>query len=155
MPASDVPAAACVGMPENAGEMVSSAVRADPAVIGAMRLDLASEAPEYHQQLREALYGDVEPTVADADAALLTSDSPVGVAMDTTTLTRDGWGSVPRTYVVCSRDVALRPRLQQKFIDDADAAFPDNPTSVVTLDSSHSPFLSMPQQVADIVTKLA
>jgi hypothetical protein len=50
--------------------------------------------------------------------------------------------------------MALRPALQQKFISDADAAFPANPTSVVALDASHSPFLSMPHQVAEIVTKL-
>ncbi|MEU6184170.1 hypothetical protein [Streptomyces coeruleorubidus] len=48
----------------------------------------------------------------------------------------------------------LRPDLQQKFISDADAAFPDNPTSVVALDSSHSPFLSWPGQVADIAGRL-
>jgi hypothetical protein len=48
----------------------------------------------------------------------------------------------------------IRPALQQKFIADADAAFPANPTSVHTLDASHSPFLSMPGQVADIVLKL-
>jgi hypothetical protein len=44
--------------------------------------------------------------------------------------------------------------VQQRFIREADTAFPDNPTSVVTLDASHSPFLSMPEQVADIVAKV-
>jgi hypothetical protein len=48
----------------------------------------------------------------------------------------------------------IRPALQQKFIADADAAFPGNLTVVHTLDASHSPFLSMPGQVADIVLKL-
>lgn len=38
--------------------------------------------------------------------------------------------------------------------DEADAAFPGNPTSVVTLDSSHAPFLSQPRAVAEIVVKL-
>jgi hypothetical protein len=50
--------------------------------------------------------------------------------------------------------MAVRPPLQKRFIRDADAAFPNNPTSVVTLDASHSPFLSMPRQVADVVTRL-
>lgn len=78
----------------------------------------------------------------------------MGIALGATLLTSDGWGSVPRTYVTCARDMAIRPALQQKFINDADSAFPDNPTSVVALDSSHSPFLSRPGQVADIVGKL-
>ncbi|MFI1030462.1 alpha/beta fold hydrolase [Streptomyces sp. NPDC020951] len=154
MPASDVPALVCVQMPENAGELVAPSVRADPAAIGALRLDLASDDPLYRQQLRDAFFGDVDPAAADAALGLLTPDAPVGIALGATTLTRDGWGSVPRTYVTCARDMAVRPALQQKFIRDADAAFPDNPTSVVALDSSHSPFLSMPGQVADVVAKL-
>lgn len=154
MPASDVPAIAYVQMPENGGELVAPSVRADPAAIGALRLDLASDDLDYRQQLRDAFFGDAAPAVADAAIALLTPDAPAGIALQATTLTSDGWGSVPRTYVTCARDMAVRPVLQQKFISDANAAFPENPTSVVALDSSHSPFLSMPGQVADIVAKL-
>jgi hypothetical protein len=44
--------------------------------------------------------------------------------------------------------------MQRKLIADADAAFPGNPTEVYTLDSSHSPFLSMPGVLADIILKL-
>jgi hypothetical protein len=43
--------------------------------------------------------------------------------------------------------------MQRKFIELADAAFPGNPTSVHTLESSHSPFLSMPGELADIILK--
>ncbi|MFJ3802597.1 alpha/beta fold hydrolase [Streptomyces sp. NPDC090088] len=154
MPASDAPALAYVQMPENEGELVAPSVRADPAVIGALRLDLASDDPDYRRQLRDAFFGDVDPAVADAALGLLTPDAPLGIALGATAVTRDGWGWVPRTYITCAQDMAVRPALQQRFIRDADAAFPDNPTSVVALDSSHSPFLSMPAQVADIVAKL-
>ncbi|MEV0592437.1 hypothetical protein [Nonomuraea cavernae] len=61
---------------------------------------------------------------------------------------------MPRTYIVCTRDMAIRPGLQAKFIAEADAAYPDNPTSVVTLDASHSPFLSKPGELADILIPL-
>ena len=37
------------------------------------------------------------------------------------------------------------------FIANADAAFPGNPTAVRELEASHSPFLSVPDQVAGIV----
>ncbi|MBR8640514.1 hypothetical protein KEF29_17345 [Streptomyces tuirus] len=50
--------------------------------------------------------------------------------------------------------MALRPALQRKFISDADAAFPDNPTAVTSVDSSHSPFLSVPERVVDILLRL-
>jgi len=125
-----------------------------PADAGALRIDVGSGDPGYRQRLREAFYGDIDPVRADAAIALLTPDAPAGIGRGATTLTPDGWGSVPRTYVRCSRDMIIRPALQQKFIADADAAFPANPTVVHTLDASHSPFLSMPGQVADIVLKL-
>ncbi len=154
MPGSDTPAAAYISMPENDGELVAPSLRADPGVIGALRLDVHSEDPAYRQQLRTAFLGDVDLAVADAALRLMTPDAPVGIAGGATSLTGDGWGSVPRTYVICTQDMAIRPPTQRKFIADADAAFPDNPTSVVSLDSSHSPFLSMPRQVAEIVLTL-
>jgi pimeloyl-ACP methyl ester carboxylesterase len=154
MPASGVPSVAYPRLPENEGALGDASFVADPAVVGALRIDVGSGDPGYRQRLRAAFYGDVDPVRADAAIALLTPDAPAGIGQGATTLTPDGWGSVPRTYVLCTRDMIIRPALQQKFIADADAAFPGNPTVVHTLDASHSPFLSMPGQVADIVLKL-
>jgi pimeloyl-ACP methyl ester carboxylesterase len=154
MPASGVPAVAYLRMPEHEGGLAGTCLVADPATVGAFRLDPACPDPAYRQRLRQALYEDVAPAVADAAIALLTPDGPAGMALGTTTLTVGGWGSVPRTYVVCGQDMIIRPALQRRFIADADTAFPGNPTSVHTLDASHSPFLSMPGQVAEIVLKL-
>jgi hypothetical protein len=133
MPASGVSVAAYTRMPENEGGLVRPCLVADPAAVGALRLDVASPDPAYRQRLRETFYGDVEPAVADAAIALLTPDAPAGISVGTTTLTAAGWGSVPRTYVMCTQDMVIRPALQQRFIADADAAFPANPTSVHTL----------------------
>jgi pimeloyl-ACP methyl ester carboxylesterase len=155
MPASDVPPVTYLRMPEHEGGLAGTCLVADPAAVGAFRIDGASPDPAYRQRLREAFYGDVAPAVADAAIALLTPDAPLPIALGSVTLTAGGWGSVPRTYVICSQDMIIRPALQRRFIADADAAFPGNPTSVRTLDSSHSPFLSMPGQVADIVLELA
>lgn len=154
MPASGAAAGPYFVLPENAGALVLPALRGDPDVIGALRLDLASSDLAYRQQLRDAFYGDVDPIVANAALGLLTPDAPVSMMRGTTGLTLDGWGSVPRTYLVCSRDMAIRPALQRLFIAEADAAFPQNPTFVVTLDTSHAPFLSMPDEVAKIIGKL-
>ncbi|WP_171063949.1 alpha/beta fold hydrolase [Actinomadura soli] len=140
--------------PENADSLVAQVMRGDPGVIGALRIDLASADADYRRRLRAAYFDDIAPDAAEAAIGLLTPDSPLAMQIDSTRLTRDGWGSVPRTYVVCEQDWALRPAVQRRLIAEADAAFPENPTSVVTLDSSHSPFLSMPGQVADIFTKL-
>ncbi len=155
MPASGVPAMAYPRLPENDGDLVAASIVADPAAVGALRVDVSSADPDYRQRLRDAFYGDLDPAAADAAIALLTPDAPAGIALGATTLTADGWGSLPRSYIVCTRDMCIRPALQRKFIADADAAFPENPTIAHTLDASHSPFLSMPGQVADIVLQLA
>jgi hypothetical protein len=51
--------------------------------------------------------------------------------------------------------MAIRPALQTKTITEADTAFPDNPTSVLAVHASHSPFLSTPGEVAGIITSLS
>jgi pimeloyl-ACP methyl ester carboxylesterase len=149
MPASGVPPTAYIGTPENEGSRVGALRVGNPRTIGALRLDVAS--PAFAEGARETFYGDVDPAIADAAIALLTPDAPAGIAAGTTTLTADGWGSIPRTYVVCTRDATIPPALQRKFIADADAAFPANPTVARELAASHSPFLSMPAELADLV----
>jgi len=154
MPASGVPAADYLFLPENEGDLAAASLVADPAQTGGLRIDPASPDAAYRQQLRNAFYGDVAPAVADAAIGLLTPEAPAGLATGASDLTADGWGSVSRAYIMCTQDQAVRPPLQRKFIADADAAFPGNPTEVHTLDSSHSPFLSMPGDLADIILKL-
>jgi pimeloyl-ACP methyl ester carboxylesterase len=151
MPASGVPSAAYPRMPENEGSRVGALRVGDARATGALRLDVASPDPAYREAVRETFYGDVDPVTADAAIALLTPDAPVGISAGVTALTADGWGSIPRTYVVCTGDATIPPALQRKFITDADAAFPGNRTAVRELKASHSPFLSMPDQVAGIV----
>ncbi|MBM0275427.1 hypothetical protein JM949_08155 [Micromonospora sp. STR1s_6] len=61
---------------------------------------------------------------------------------------------MPRTYVVCGHDRTIPAPLQRLFIDQADAAFPDNPTTVAELATSHSAFLSVPGRVAELIASL-
>jgi pimeloyl-ACP methyl ester carboxylesterase len=154
MPASGVSAMTYILSPENAGELVGPSLRAEPEAVGALRFDLASDDPDYRAQLRRAFFNDLEQAPADAALGLLTPDAPVGIALGTTELTATGWGIIPRTYITCAQDMAVRPAVQARFIAEADSAFPDNPTTVAALDASHSPFLSMPEQVADLVLGL-
>jgi hypothetical protein len=66
-----------------------------------------------------------------------------------------------------SPDPAYRQRARDAFYGDVEPEVPNaaiapavprppaHPTTVYELDSSHSPFLSMPGQVADIVVEIA
>ncbi|SDT06415.1 alpha/beta fold hydrolase [Microlunatus soli] len=151
MPASGVEPAFYNEIGEAAGNELRPLYRGDPTQTGALRLDLGTDDQRYLAAVRHALYHDVDRSLADAAIALLSPDSPVGITLGGTTLTAAGWGSVPRSYIVCTEDRALMPAVQQRFIAEADAAFPDNPTTVDCLESSHSPFLSMPRELARII----
>src|SRR5437868_4641743 len=72
MPSSGISADAYSRMPENAASLVVPALRADPAVVGALRFDLASNDPDYRQGLRDAFFAEIDPVVADAAIGLLT-----------------------------------------------------------------------------------
>jgi pimeloyl-ACP methyl ester carboxylesterase len=151
MPASGVPVMTYVLGPEHAGGLLPAAMRADPMVVGAARIHPGSADSQYRRLLRQAFYHDVDPRVADAAIAMLSCDAPFGLITDSTELTAQGWGSVPRTYIRCLLDHAIPLPLQDRFIAEADAAFPGNPTQVADLESAHSPFLSMPDRVAGLV----
>lgn len=57
-------------------------------------------------------------------------------------LTAGRFGSVPTSYIRCAKDRALTLALQQRMLESIECK------SVFTLESSHSPFLSMPEQLA-------
>ena len=80
---------------------------AEARATGALRMDGASPDPAYREAVRETFYGDVDPVTAEAAIALLTPDAPVGISAGVTALTADGWGSIPRTYMVCTRDATI------------------------------------------------
>ncbi len=62
-------------------------------------------------------------------------------------LTPARWGSIPRLYIECLRDRAISLAAQRKMAASA-------PCDVVSLDTDHSPFFSMPDQLTAILTEL-
>ncbi len=64
------------------------------------------------------------------------------------------FGRVPRHYIHCTRDRAVTPEGQKKMIALMDEAM-GNATVVHTLASSHSPFDSQPEVLAEILAEVA
>ena len=56
------------------------------------------------------------------------------------TVTRAGWREMPSAYVVCSNDHSFSPELQEQFATRAG--------TVERLATGHSPFFSMPAELA-------
>jgi pimeloyl-ACP methyl ester carboxylesterase len=88
----------------------------------------------------EIFYNDCAPDVAAAGAARLT---PQTAKSFTDQLTRTAWSEIPTTYVLCERDNAI-----PAFAQEAMSAHAGR---VERLDASHSPFLSRPDELAEII----
>ena len=149
-PVSGLPAGAYIASSENEGSLVPGLLSADPAVVGALRIDTGDRGR--HPAIREAFYGDVDEDTAAAAIALLGPDAPAGVPGEALTVTRGRYGAIPHTYVTCAKDNTIPIALQRRFITEIDA-ISHTPTTVVELDSSHSPFLSQPAPLAAAIAE--
>jgi pimeloyl-ACP methyl ester carboxylesterase len=99
----------------------------------------ASQPPQH------LFYGDVDPQVADAATARLVDQS---VRAFTEPLTRVAWRDRPTTYVITEDDVIFPVEAQEALSARAGSR-------VVRLATSHSPFLSQPDAVAEIISAAA
>lgn len=68
---------------------------------------------------------------------------------DKVTLTSENFGAVEKAYIKTLQDIVISPGLQDRMIAAAGI------TSVYTVNTSHSPFLSQPQAVADLLLKIS
>ena len=155
LPASGTAGADYLKIPEADGEKVTPVFRADPTKVGVLRLDPNSTDADYIAQLKAAFAGDVSNTEWAAICNLLTPDDPVATFGTPIKTTKERWGRIPRSYIRCTEDYAIRIRVQDKYIALADAFTPENKTQVVTFNTSHSPFISKPIELGASLIKLA
>lgn len=94
-----------------------------------------------------AFYHDVEPSLARQAASRLRPFQKTGYAVIETDAVA-AWRTIPTTYVVCAQDRMIHPDTQREMAAAAGA-------EVVEWPSSHSPFLSHPDLVADLVARWA
>jgi pimeloyl-ACP methyl ester carboxylesterase len=148
MPQSGQPMIAFPPDPAAPPSLLTPLLVSDPTVSAALRLDPASTDHSYRAGLINLFYGQVDAVTARAALNLLSPDIPVGPMVTPIATTAQRWGAIPRTYIRTSADNVIPPVAQDLMVAQADAATPANKTQVLRLDSDHSPFLSMPQQLA-------
>jgi len=88
----------------------------------------------------EAFYGDVPTALAEQALAQLVHQSYVVV---TQPVTEAAWKTVPSTYIICDADTGLPPAVQEQFAKHA--------SRIRRMNASHSPFLSQPAALAQIL----
>lgn len=91
-----------------------------------------------------AFYGSCSPDVVAAAIARL---SPQPMVTMTQEVTGSPHEDIPSTYVLCLRDNAVHPEHQKIIAQMCN--------TVVTLDTDHSPFISMTSATADILESVA
>lgn len=124
------------GQPEGAGDMVQANVQVDgEPPIGTMPADKAVD----------AFYGDCSPEIA-AKAVADLGQQPILAFVMPVEITNDR--PLHRSYVSTTKDKALPPALQKKMGKD------NNITEFVEISSDHSPFLSHPEELAQILENL-
>jgi pimeloyl-ACP methyl ester carboxylesterase len=122
----------------------------DPAAIGATRIHAGSTDKAYRSLLKAAFYADVPESEFAAAASQLHCDEPNAGALAPSEITRGRFGAVPRHYIRCTQDRAIPLTGQDHMIATIDRAI-GGKTMTHTLESSHSPFLSQPANLAKIL----
>jgi alpha-beta hydrolase superfamily lysophospholipase len=137
------------------GSLVGPLLVGSSAISGALRLNPNSTDPAYRAQAQATFYNDVPAERILAISNLLTPDSPLLPLMVPTSITKNRWGRIPRSFIRCTLDQAIPLAVQNALIAAADAFTPRNLTRTTTLQCSHSPFFSMPAQLASVLTQIA
>lgn len=73
---------------------------------------------------------------------------PISISTTPVTLTEDRFGSVPRWYIECIFDNAIRVKLQRLMVKAT-------PCKVITMECGHSPFFSNPEELAEHLETIA
>jgi pimeloyl-ACP methyl ester carboxylesterase len=137
-----------------AGSLLPSLLLANPAAVGAFRLDPQSENADYRARLRTALYGDLSEAAFNLALTQLHCDEPAGVAQVPSPITPQRFGRVTRHYIRCLEDRAM-PLVAQDFMIDALDGALGGRTNVHSLTASHSPFHSQSKVLANLLAGIA
>ena len=132
----------CAFMPDTGRSYVSYLPPGDlPPYVG-MRDDGTFAVP--NGQAIPSFYADCTPEFANWAEARLRPQSQAVLAHDTGDA---AWRHLPSSYILTSQDCALPPDFQRMFAAQADETY--------EIDSSHSPFLSRPDELADLLAAIA
>ncbi|MFB6112821.1 MAG: alpha/beta fold hydrolase [Halodesulfurarchaeum sp.] len=92
--------------------------------------------------LTDLFYADCSPADRELGRSLVRPE-PLDPLSEPVALTPERFGAVPRVFVFCENDRTITPEKQRSMLEEHGA------NEVVELDSTHSPFLSMPGKTAD------
>jgi pimeloyl-ACP methyl ester carboxylesterase len=112
-------------------------------------LDIALQATTLRTAIyKEGLYHDCDDTIHEM-AKLILSHEPIESGINPLQLTDKNYGSVPRYYIECTEDKAVTPFIQRKMYNEMPCQ------KVYSMNTSHSPFFSKPEELCSILCEIA
>jgi pimeloyl-ACP methyl ester carboxylesterase len=139
---------------QNAGAVQVPPV-ADPAEIGAFRINPLSPDPAVTGVIRRAFLNDLPADSPESWRRLLHPDHPYSSFTTPVAVSPGRWGRLRRSYVRLTEDLALPPATQDLMIAEADEVTPGNPFRVFSLPGGHSPFVTRPADLATLFATIA
>ncbi|SKA20893.1 Pimeloyl-ACP methyl ester carboxylesterase [Enhydrobacter aerosaccus] len=98
-------------------------------------------------QLPVLFYADVSPEDRYRAMERL-RPQPISISTTPVSLTDDRFGSVPRWYIECTQDNAVRIARQRTMVKTL-------PCKVITMECGHTPFYSKPEELAEHLEEIA
>lgn len=139
----------CAFLPRNEESLMTWASQDHESMVNPSTVDPLADGvvgfkPQYS---REAFYGNCrDEDVTFAQSHLVAqSAAPFGTPVQTSV---ERWGRISRYYVECERDRAITLKLQREMQKHSPCR------QTFSIDTDHSPFLSAPEQLADILSRI-
>ncbi|MDA1358318.1 alpha/beta hydrolase [Glycomyces luteolus] len=142
-------AAACVL------DQVAGVAAANPARLGAVRMNWRTADPVLLAALKESMLADGSDDEFRVFLSTLTPDESLDAGGPDDLVNAETWGRLPRSYIRVTQDTSIPVELQDLFIKEADALTPDNTFDVHTIETSHVGFLVRPERAAAILAGMA
>jgi len=95
-----------------------------------------------YEVFKETFYGDCSDEEARKARARLVPEKASVIAATPVCITEKNYGRIPRVYIECLRDNAIKPAMQNQMYTDTPCE------RVISMDSSHSPQTSRPEELA-------
>ena len=150
-PAPGKPAGAYLGLEAQQKESkLGAIVAADPAVVGALRIDPRSEDEAIRAAGKEALAADVDDDLWATAMHLFTPDAPMSMYGEIAEFA-PGYEGLKRTFIRCNQDQTLVNSTCDAIVADMNAAWPASPTPLIDLEASHEAMFSKPEALADLL----
>ncbi len=127
---------------------------ANPEVVACTRINPNAADKSYIAKVRGVFYGDLTDDQFNATLNLLTPDEPIQAFTTPTIASVGNWGIVPRSYIRCTQDRAIPLEAQDSMIGEADSLAPNTKFQQLTLNASHSPFISSAPALVDLLSGL-